>query len=298
MPAGSPEFLSALSGATDMFPGVAGNAINMQSDIGNFFLQERNYKRNRKDALADWDRVNAYNHPSAIMARLRDAGINPNLAFGGIASGGAGSVNSPEASASELDSTRGRSAPPDVMGNLLAQADLKIKAAQANNLNVQTNVIREEWNLKRFQAERAGFDLGIEREFAADHRRESIRQTRTSTDLAIAEDARRASLNTSNLQEALERMLTMQTQRVNTVLDRSKTYSEIRRNNVEVARAKAHIDLMIKDGTLRDIEIELRKQGVNPNDPAYQRELMKLFKSLNFSQDSYPIENFKPSSKF
>lgn len=293
------QFASVLGSATEQFPGAVQSLQGLSSDLTNFFMSERNYKRNRRDALSDWERQNAYNSPAAQMQRFRDAGLNPNLIYGRGESGNAGSVNSPEASAFSLDSTRGRSAPVDVMSNLLAQADLKIKAAQANNLNVQTDVIREDANLRRFQALRAGFDLGIEREFSADHRREAVRSLRVQTDLAINEDARRAALNSSNLAEALQRMLSMQEQRINTVLDRSKTYSDISRNRAEVARARQHIELMIKDGTLRDIEIQLRKDGINPNDPAWQRELMKIFKSLDFSSgDPYPVEGYKPSSKF
>lgn len=276
-------FVSTLGSAISSFPGAAQSITGAQSDIANVYFAERNYRRNRRDALADWDRVNAYNSPAAQMQRFRDAGLNPNLIYGRGSAGDAGAVGSPEAVAPSLDTTKGKSAPVDVMGNLLAQADLKIKAAQANNLNVQTDVIREEANLKRVQAQRAGFDLAFETEmrpFSADARRENVRQVRTSTDLSLREDARRASLNSSNLAEALERMLNMQQSRYNMILDRSKTYSEIRRNESETARAKKHIELMDKDGTLRNIEIDLRNKGINPNDPGWQRELLKLYYSI------------------
>jgi len=289
-----PDALNILSSATSAFPGAGQSIQGLSSDLTNLFLSERNYRRNRRDALSDWDRQNAYNSPASQMQRFRDAGLNPNLIYGRGESGNSGSVNSPEASSFQIDSTRSKTAPPDVMGTLLANADLRIKAAQANNLNVQTDVIREDFNLRKFQAERAGFDLAFEKEmrpFSADARRENVRSTRVNTDLSLNEDARRASLNSSNLSEALERMLNMQQQRYNAMLDRSKTYSDIRRNDAETARAKQHIELMRKDGTLRDIETRLRNEGVNPNDPAWQRELMKLFHSIF---DSSPGEVISP----
>ena len=43
---------------------------------------EKMYAMQRQDALADWRMQNEYNHPSAQMARLREAGLNPNLVYG------------------------------------------------------------------------------------------------------------------------------------------------------------------------------------------------------------------------
>jgi hypothetical protein len=43
---------------------------------------ERMYGRQREDALADWARVNEYNHPTKQMERLKAAGLNPNMVYG------------------------------------------------------------------------------------------------------------------------------------------------------------------------------------------------------------------------
>lgn len=40
------------------------------------------YAQQRQDALSDWHMQNAYNDPSAQMARLKAAGLNPNLVYG------------------------------------------------------------------------------------------------------------------------------------------------------------------------------------------------------------------------
>jgi len=42
---------------------------------------ERMYARQREDALADWARTNEYNAPLQQMARLKQAGLNPNLVY-------------------------------------------------------------------------------------------------------------------------------------------------------------------------------------------------------------------------
>ena len=40
------------------------------------------YERQRADSLSDWTRQNEYNSPTSQMARLREAGLNPNLVYG------------------------------------------------------------------------------------------------------------------------------------------------------------------------------------------------------------------------
>jgi hypothetical protein len=44
--------------------------------------EERRYQRERSDAIADFNRQNSYNSPEQQMNRLRQAGVNPHLAFG------------------------------------------------------------------------------------------------------------------------------------------------------------------------------------------------------------------------
>jgi len=60
-------------------------------------------KQNRKRALEDWNRQNAYNHPSQQMQRLKEAGLNPNLVYGGGATTLAQPVKTPEAQVPNID---------------------------------------------------------------------------------------------------------------------------------------------------------------------------------------------------
>lgn len=80
---------------------IAGASI--ASSIGNTFAQgrmnkktrewnEKMYNLQRADALADWQRQNAYNSPAAQMERFKQAGLNPNLIYGKGDSGSASPV--------------------------------------------------------------------------------------------------------------------------------------------------------------------------------------------------------------
>jgi Ni/Co efflux regulator RcnB len=52
---------------------------------------EKQYGKQRTDALADWARTNEYNSPLQQMARLKEAGLSPHLIYGG----GANSISQP-----------------------------------------------------------------------------------------------------------------------------------------------------------------------------------------------------------
>lgn len=71
---------------------------------GDMFLQkEQNdankklYKDQQRFAVDMWNMQNAYNTPSAQMQRLRDAGLNPNLAYGQVSDSKAAQVATPSA---------------------------------------------------------------------------------------------------------------------------------------------------------------------------------------------------------
>ena len=88
-----------VSGAISAGASVLGNLFNwFQTD------RQRDYEREMQDrqwqmALEQWNRENAYNMPSAQMARLRAAGINPHLAYanGDVMNQSAASPTAPDA---------------------------------------------------------------------------------------------------------------------------------------------------------------------------------------------------------
>ena len=80
-----------------MLPAIAGALISGGASIlGNLFntgsvnktnqqqadFNKQMYDRQRADALADFDKLNAYNSPSQQMQRFKEAGLNPNLIYG------------------------------------------------------------------------------------------------------------------------------------------------------------------------------------------------------------------------
>ncbi|UPW40790.1 DNA pilot protein [Sigmofec virus UA08Rod_6926] len=114
----SVSFLSVLSTALpfvgSVFSGLLGNKANRDSNRanieaqrianeGNMELAEYSFNRN----LDMWRMNNEYNTPSAQMARLRAAGLNPNLVYGNGSVVGNTSGSAPEFKAPELKAYTG-----------------------------------------------------------------------------------------------------------------------------------------------------------------------------------------------
>lgn len=267
---------------------LLGGGINAFSQ-GNMNRKNRRwsldmYNRQRSDNLSNWFLQNQYNSPQAQMERFQAAGLNPNLIYGQGNSGPAGAV-----APSNPDTPQTRA--PEWGGGLQsagltavnAMYDLEIKKATADNLKSQGTVIAQEALLKQAQtratevgANRGQFNLDFESEFrdiSGDARRESLRQLKTNTDLAINRDAREALTNSSNLQEAAQRMLSMQVQRIQTGVDTEQ-------KRAEIARIRENVRLMQQDGTLKSLDIQLRRAGIMPHDPMYARVGARLLPDL------------------
>lgn len=104
---------------------------------------ERAFQRN----LQMWNQQNAYNSPAAQMQRLEDAGLNPNLAYGNLASGQAGSPPQLEAANVPQMSDAAYSNPFDSisqMGTNLSNSTVQM--AQTASLLAQSRKTQEEYN--------------------------------------------------------------------------------------------------------------------------------------------------------
>lgn len=132
--------------------GLAGLASNL---IGGFISnrsQDKTARENKELAeysyskdLEMWNRTNEYNLPSSQMARLREAGLNPNLVYG---SGGAKteSATMPKYNAPTMDYNYKPMLDP--LQALGAFQDFQLRGAQINNARAQTKNIEADTALK------------------------------------------------------------------------------------------------------------------------------------------------------
>ena len=101
---------------------------------------------------AQWDAENEYNTPSAQMSRLQAAGLNPNLVYDKGTVSGNTTTAGPRYEAPNADMRQRFD-----FGNAAAQAigmyqDFRMKSAQIDNVEAQTQAVQENTNLTKVQA--------------------------------------------------------------------------------------------------------------------------------------------------
>lgn len=139
-------FMQLMQRKTDKQNQIRQNQMNRQ-------MSELEFQQN----LDMWNRANEYNSPAQQMARLKAAGLNPNLVYGGspgnMAVGTLPRYNAPQMDVREPD-------PINVMQMLSAYQDTQMKQAQIDNLKVNRRIMESEAILRDYRANLAELQFG------------------------------------------------------------------------------------------------------------------------------------------
>lgn len=281
-----PFLLGSLIGAAGNVAGGAANAISTGfQNRASRQWSEAMYKRQFSDNIRFWQMQNEYNSPQQQMNRLQQAGLNPNLVYGGSPGGAAGTaapINTPDIQAPQFRSVE--------LGNTFSSLgaffDYEIKQAQVDNLKMQNNVLLNEAALKAATTARSQFDLGFAQEMrdvSADAMREAVRQTRANTEFTLSQNERAAVMQESNLLEAAERVLKMRAETATTRVQAQQMHQAIRN--------------MKADEQLRRLEIELRQMGINPNASMFWQVLGRVLNETIGNPVESGIQWFKDTFK-
>lgn len=277
-----------IGGATALGSGINAWQTGRMNKKSRAFATQM-YERQKYDNLGFWNMQNEYNSPAAQMQRFKDAGLNPNLIYG--QQNTAGPLTSPDVQKPQFETPRYGDA---VSGGALATIDamynLEMKQAQTDNMKLQSDVIRQEAALKAGQVldvgasyKRKMFDLDFESELrstSVDARKEALRQMKVNIDLSLRKDIREAIMQSSNLQEAAERMKNLAGQRQQMLLQNANTVEEKKRIMADTARIKQQISLMSKEGFIKDLDVKLARENVRPGDPIWYRSLSQGFNAV------------------
>lgn len=267
-----PGLIAGAGLASNAFNAISQQSVNRQSRQ----WQEKMYGRQRSDALLDWNAQNAYNTPAAQMARFKEAGLNPHLIYGNGTDATAGAVRSSNAgnwspSAPEVSI--------DAKSPLMSYYDVQMRDAQISNMHADHAVKLQQALLLSAQTQSTNtnigkiaqdilasqFDLSQRMRLAdtsAEAARANVNKLNAETKMSLDENERRAAMQAPTLTKALEEIISMRVQR-------TKTRSEIGVLN-------ATLDNLKKDGTLKQLEINLREKGINPNDNIFLRVLARV----------------------
>lgn len=263
---------------------IVGDAINAistghQNKKARQFA-EKMYGRQREDALADWNRQNAYDSPAAQMGRYKDAGLNPLLIYG---NGSSSAGNSSPVRSSSPGSYSPRVPQVDLAAAVHSYIDAKFKDQQIDNLKEMNKVLflkqalggadliglqlknqfmsdtmtdREGViNAMRYRAQMLNDQneklMPVSLEAAKAH----VAQIRASTKFTLDEDQRQAVMNSANLAIAAKRVLLMEADLQRAPLERSRIIQLTQNLN--------------DDALLKHLDSILKQQKIGADDPTF-----------------------------
>jgi hypothetical protein len=237
---------------------------------------EKMYNQQRQHSLQDWAMQNEYNSPERQMQRLKMAGLNPNMVYGkGTIDNQTGSVRSTEVKSWNPQApvyNLGQAAE----AGISAYYDSRIKNQTVDNLKTQNTVnINNAANLAAQTAAtiqntaKSKFELELAtelRQTSLEAAKASLRNINVQTDIALDRNER----------EKLKNNMDLKTGEINlqkTAVEILQTKAQTAKTWQERASIMQGISNLRKTGELQQIEIELRKKGVNPNDSMWERLL-------------------------
>lgn len=287
-----PLVIAALISGGTALAGTGANAISTgQMNRKSRQFSEKMYKMQFADNLRLWEMQNSYNDPKAAKARLKAAGLNPALMYGGSAAGAAGvasSVSAPSVIKPEFNTPdfsgigeAGRA----VSNSIMARYDVAIKEKQVENMEKQNDLLVQQIKLAQIDANRKQFDLDLDTETrptSVASREAQLRQLQANTQLTLDSNDRANLQNAMSLAEGMERILTARV---------GRQYTQSLMKSETLKRALMRSDL------------ELRSKGLSYSDPLWARMLAKyvqdLLPSVQSAIQSLPekIVLFKPKPK-
>lgn len=289
MPLG-PWLIPAIGAVGNIASNIVGGSSQRKINRDNINFQWDMYGTQRRDALTDMHYQNQYNSPEAQMQRLKAAGLNPNLVYGSGAIQQAAPTRS-----SGGGSPSSKSYQPDFSGvaqSLMMMYDIMSTKAKTDNLKAQAELLYEQQKLTREKTtetvsrsrnitadtEKKWQDISITGQLAPyqlEALKASVEKTKADTAFTLHEDERKAALQSSSLAKAVQEVVNMRLQALQTQVGTEEARERIK-------EIRQRLDLMFKDGVIRDYDIQMRRQGMNPGDPGMLRFIKEILAQLLF----------------
>lgn len=270
------------------------------------------YEKQKRDARADWERQNEYNHPLEQMNRLRQAGLNPNLVYGKGADNTAGVIA--QASQPKVNFT-----PSQLPQQILSLAqNLRLQKAQTDNVAANTSVaLAQKNNLESITAKnlqdtsRSKFDLEQAqqlKEGIIERQKIDNIMARQGIDLTLKDyDLRRMQMDINQARLSLEKAKNEQDikesgQRIAESIKRTagiqlnNAYQKMKNEELfPLEMQKLRTDMRYTEQGISNLEntnkvlaadAYLRSLGIMPGDPTYLRMFMQ-FVNKGFDRDEW-----------
>lgn len=239
---------------------AASAAIGAAGSLGSSLLSNSGNRRSQQRAnkynIDFWKMQNEYNNPTAQMKRLREAGLNPNMIYGASptsATGNAGAIAPAKAAPYNVENP---------LKDITQFATVQQKNATTNNLEAQNTVLQQEAILKGAQASKIGIDTA-----------------KSQFDYDLAKE-----LRSTSLQAAQANLRDLQQNIIGKELDNTFKNQGLKDNLLkiyyEAQNAQQNYEGTKLSNTLKQLEIDLRKLGIEKTDPWYFRILGRNYEQL------------------
>lgn len=283
---------AGLSLVGDLFGGIGARARTNREHA----WQEQMYGWQRRDALADWQRETDYNSPTAQMARLRDAKLNPNLVYGNSVVQEAPAIRSSSPPGGGHEVPRGNMFQ-GVSSGLMDYYDIKLKEAQTDNVRQATTVSVQDAVLKAAQTiatlrssektvgETKEIQTRLSRaqelvDISVDAAKASVNRTVAETGVMLSRNEREAAMNAQNIQESIARIGRMRIENLKTQAETARTEDERAKITAEITEIQGKIENLAYDASIKEQDLSLKKSGIQPHDPMYQRVVAELVQKM------------------
>lgn len=238
-------------------------------------FQKYMYDLERQHALEDFTRGNEYNHPLQQMARLRQAGLNPNLVYGKGAETTAVQIRGSQPGGTPLVAPK-NDFRLQGLGHLFNESlsthqQIEQSQAQTDLLNKQASLAIKEGTLKDATTAKTLQDTATSqfelkkaqelKDLVVEKAKLDNLQTKAETQYRVDENERQKLSNTANVKKTLVEIETAKLQQAKTTQ--------------ETEQIKQNLKLLQQDELVKQVEVELARVGVLKSDPLYYRLFMQ-----------------------
>lgn len=260
---------------------IAGSAIvagaTLLGTAGSAMSQGKMNKATRRYNERMWEKQNAYNHPTMQMARLKEAGLNPHLVYGNSASGSAGNADS---------IAKGENVQLPDMGNSFATATqnyITNRRVEQEIAASKTKQAVDEAQILNMNANTANTVLRTSSDAL---QLDIAQQLKTNTIEAALQQTSNLKGTGNQIQATVDNMiqstLESKARTLNINVNTDKGRQEIKQIKQNIEESIGRIKMMKLDGEHKKADTErirlennLRRVGLNPNDPAWQRIIVQ-----------------------
>lgn len=274
---------AALAGAS-VLGGVGSSLLNKsaQKDANKANMELAKFQWDKN--LDMWKMQNAYNSPEQQMARLREAGLNPNLVYG---NGSAANVSSsaPSYKAPNIEAytgmNTGLSGAADMyMASRMNEASVANMKEQNSNLSTQRDALNQQIiteGLKQSEIQ--------------------LRNAKSDFDLQLAKELRNTSISAAeaNLKKVTAEIENTQSRTALTVSNTEFNELKKRYTGKQIEHMGELIKKLKQDMDFDKFDYSMKKLGVYPHDSLLQRIIGRYIGDV---MDSSPEEAYSRNRKF